>query len=325
MGAEVSFRSALNRALGDALEADSSVFVMGEDVAYAGGAFGVTRGLLDRFGPTRIRDTPLSENAIVGAAVGAALSGLRPVVEIMFMDFVTLAMDAIVNQAAKARFMFGGQFTVPLVIRAAHGGGISAGPQHSQCLEAWFTHVPGLKVVCPGSVEDAYGLLRAAIDDPNPVIFVENKALYGRKGVAPAVWETGKLGKAKIVRPGKDVTLVTYGATVAQGEAAASQLMRGGIEVELIDLRSLQPWDETSVLESLRRTHRLAVCHEAVTAFGIGAEIVARMLELGFDEWDAPPVRIGAPFSPLPFAPNLEKQFLPSTEGIVEALRGLLR
>jgi pyruvate dehydrogenase E1 component beta subunit len=246
------------------------------------------------------------------------------VVEIMFMDFATLAMDALVNQAAKARFMFGGQCSIPMVLRTPHGGGISAGPQHSQCLEAWFAHVPGLKVVCPSTPSDAYALLRAAVADPDPVIFVENKALYATKGELPEPRETGAIGAARLAREGGDVTIVTYGATVRVAESAAETLAREGVGVEIVDLRSLQPWDEGLVLRSLAKTHRLVVLHEAVEAFGVGAEIAARMADLGFDELDAPIVRVGAPFMPVPFARALEQEYAPSAAKVLQAVRRVL-
>lgn len=322
--AELRYVRALNQALSDAMAADPSVIVFGEDIAAAGGPFGVTRGLLESYGADRVRDTPISEATIVGAAVGAAMTGLKPVVEIMFMDFVAIAMDAIVNQAAKARFMFGGQGSVPMVVRLPHGGGVSAGPQHSQCLEAWFAHVPGLKVVCPASVADAYGLMRAAIDDPDPVIMVENKALYARKEDVPDDLPTVEIGKARTARPGTDATIVAYGAAVHTALEAADTLTVEGVEVEVIDLRSLQPWDEAAVLESLSRTHRLVVAHEAVEAFGIGAEIAARMADIGFDELDGPIVRVGAPFMPVPFAKTLEQGYLPDAGRIADAVRKAL-
>jgi acetoin:2,6-dichlorophenolindophenol oxidoreductase subunit beta len=318
---EVRFGQAINRALIDAMTEDSSVVLFGEDVADAGGPFGVTRGLLKKFGAERVRDTPISEATIVGAAVGAAMSGLRPVVEIMFMDFVTLAMDALVNQAAKARFMFGGQVSVPMVVRMPHGGGINAGPQHSQCLEAWLAHVPGLKVVCPSNVADAYALTRAAIDDNDPVVVIENKALYANKGDLPEPPPPVEIGKARIARPGKDVSIVTYGAMVAPSLAAADVLAKEGVDAEVLDLRSLQPWDEAAVLASLSRTHRLVVCHEAVEAFGIGAEIVARLADIGFDDLDGPLVRVGAPFMPPPFAKSLEDWYRPDAGRIVAAVK----
>jgi pyruvate dehydrogenase E1 component beta subunit len=315
---------AINRALAEALAEDPAVILLGEDIGAAGGPFGATRGLQQRFGPDRVRDTPISEAAIMGAAVGAALTGLRPVAEIMFMDFVTLAMDALVNQAAKARFMFGGQRGVPLVLRTPHGGGLSAGPQHSQCLEAWLCHVPGLKVVCPATPADAYALLRSAIADPDPVVVVENKALYAMKGEVPDAPEPAPIGRARIVRPGRDATVVAYGAAVHWATDAASLLAAEGIEAEVLDLRSLQPWDEAAVLESLSRTHRLVVAHEAVEAFGVGAEIAARMADAGFDELDGPILRVGAPFTPVPFARELEAAYRPDAARIAAAVRRTL-
>jgi len=293
-------------------------------VARPGGPFGVTRGLLDKFGPERVRDTPISEAALAGAAVGAALTGLRPIVEIMFMDFVTLAMDALVNQAAKAHFMFGGQGSVPIVVRMPHGGGINAGPQHSQCLEAWLAHVPGLKVVCPATVADAYGLTRTAIADDDPVIVIEHKALYAMKGELSHSPTATQLGRARIAREGQDATIVTYGAMVAVALNAADELEQSGVLTEVIDLRSLQPWDETCVLNSLAKTHRLIICHEAVEAFGVGAEIAARMADAGFDELDGPIVRVGAPFMPPPFAKTLEDWYRPDAAKIVAAVNKTL-
>jgi pyruvate/2-oxoglutarate/acetoin dehydrogenase E1 component len=321
---EVRFGQALNRALAEAMAADPCVVLFGEDVAAAGGPFGVTRGLLDRFGPERVRDAPLSEAAIVGAAIGAAMGGLKPVVEIMFMDFVTLAMDALVNQAAKARFMFGGQCSLPMVVRMPHGGGISAGPQHSQCLEAWLVHVPGLKVVCPATIADAYGLMRAAIADPDPVIVVENKTLYSTKGELPEPPPAVPLGRASVERRGRDLTIVTYGAIRSAALDAARQLAADGVEAEVLDLRSLQPLDEAAVLGSVAKTHRLVIAHEAVEAFGIGAEIAARMADAGFDELDGPIVRVGAPFMPPPFAKELEAWYRPSAGRIIDAARRAL-
>lgn len=322
--AELRFGQAINRALVESMTDDPGVILLGEDIAAAGGPFGVTRGLLDRFGEQRVRDTPISEAAMSMATVGAALSGVKPVLEIMFMDFMTFTMDALVNQAAKARFMFGAQASVPMVVRTPHGGGISAGPQHSQCLEAWFAHVPGLKVVCPSSPADAYGLLKSAIADPDPVVFVENKALYALKGQVPDEPFSLPIGKANVTREGSDVTFVSYGAMVGQALKAAEMLDAQGISAEVIDLRSIQPWDESTVLESLRKTHRLLIAHEAVESFGVGAEIAARMADIGFDELDAPIVRVGAPFVPVPFAPSLEKQYQPSAERIVQAAQKLM-
>jgi len=323
---EMKTMAAVAQALHDAMADDPSVVVMGEDIGAPGGSFKATRGLLEAYGPQRVIDTPISEASIVSAAVGAALSGLRPVVEIMFMDFVTLAMDALVNQAAKARFMFGGQCSVPMVLRTPHGGGLNAGPQHSQCLEAWLAHVPGLKVVCPSNPGDAYALLRTAIRDPDPVVFVEHKGLYGSKGPVDraAVATLGTARIVRIVRPGRDATVVTYGATVAASLEAARQLAAEGVEVEVIDLRSLQPWDRATVLGSLARTHRAVVVHEAVQAFGVGAENAATMADEGFDDLDAPVVRVGAPFMPVPFAKSLEQGYNVGAAGIVAALRRTL-
>lgn len=315
---------AINKALADALEADPAVVLWGEDIANAGGSFKATRGLLDRFGPQRVRDTPISEYSITGAAVGAALTGLKPVVEIMFMDFVTLGMDGIVNQAAKSRFMFGGQASVPMVVRLPHGAGVNAGPQHSQCLEAWFAHMPGLKVVCPATVEDAYALTRAAIDDLDPVILVENKALYGMSADVPDDLAPAQIGEAVIAHGGDDVTLVTYGAMRLQCIKVAQMLGEGGISVEVVDLRSLQPWDKATVLASVAKTHRAVVVHEAVRDFGIGAEIAAVIGEEGFDDLDAPVGRIGAPFMPVPFARSLEDRYVPNPEAIATAVRKTL-
>jgi acetoin:2,6-dichlorophenolindophenol oxidoreductase subunit beta len=311
---------AVNKALADAMEADPTVIVLGEDIAEAGGSFAATRGLLERFGPARVIGTPISEAAITGAAVGAAMSGLKPVVEIMFMDFVTLTMDALVNQAAKARFMFGGQGSVPMVLRTPHGGGMSAGPQHSQCLEAWFAHVPGLKVVVPSDAATAYGLLRAAIDDPDPVVFIEHKGLYAAKAEvaddAPAL----PIGKARIARVGRNATIVAYGAAVGWALDAADALSQKGVEAEVVDLLSLQPWDEAAVLASLAKTHRLVIAHEATEAFGPGAEIAARMAEIGFDELDAPILRVASPFMPVPFAAALEQAYRPNADKVAAAV-----
>lgn len=321
---EMKYFQAANTALRDAMQADPNVVIFGEDVADAGGSFKVTRGLLEAFGPKRVRDTPISESTIVSMAVGAAMSGLKPVVEIMFMDFMTLAMDALVNQAAKAHFMFGGRSHVPMVLRTPHGGGLNAGPQHSQCLEAWLAHVPGLKVVCPSTPADVYGLMRAAIDDADPVIFIEHKALYGTKGQVDTSLMV-PIGKARIAKAGADATIVTYGSTVRMSLAAADALTKDGVSVEVIDLRSVQPWDRDTVYESIARTHRAVVVHEAVQAFGTGAEIAARIGEDVFDELDAPVLRVGAPFMPVPFATSLEKAYQVDAERIAGAIRRVLQ
>ncbi len=322
--AETRFGKAIGKALSDAMGADDSVVLFGEDVAAAGGPFGVTRGLLDKFGKERVRDTPISESAMASAAVGAALTGLRPIFEIMFMDFSTLTMDALVNQAAKARFMFGGQGSVPMVMRTPHGGGISAGPQHSQCLENWMAHIPGLKVVIPATCEDAYGLMRAAIDDPDPVIFIEHKAMYAMKGELADAPEAIRIGEARVAREGSDVTIVSYGQMVHEALAAADTLAGSGVSVEVVDLRSIQPWDKQTVLDSVGKTHHVVVAHEAVQSFGPGAEIAATIADEGFDDLDGPVVRVGAEFMPVPFAKNLEDSYRPNRNSIVAAVQKTL-
>ncbi|MHB1309679.1 MAG: alpha-ketoacid dehydrogenase subunit beta [Limisphaerales bacterium] len=322
--AEIRFGKAVTQALVECMENDSSVIVLGEDIGHGEGSFKVTRGLLKKFGPERVLDTPISEAAIVGAAVGAAMTGLKPVAEIMFMDFITLAMDALVNQASKARFMFGGQCSIPLVVRTTHGGGLNAGPQHSQCLEAWLAHVPGLKVVCPSNPSDAYHLLKAAIADPDPVVFVENKTLYAVSGDFNPGDPPQQIGRARIARAGDDVTIVSYGAAVGTALSAAQTLQGEGISAEVVDLRSLQPWDEEAVFGSVKRTHRLVIVHEAVRSFGVGAEIAARVAEDAFDELDAPVVRVGAPFMPVPFAKSLEKQYIPDAAAVLAGVRKAL-
>lgn len=315
------FAHAINDALDHALATDPTVVLLGEDIANAGGSFAVTRGLVEKYGSDRVVDMPIAENAIAGMAVGLALGGFKPVIEIMFMDFMTLTMDALVNQAAKLHFMFGGQGAVPLVVRTQHGGGLNAGPQHSQCLEAWFAHIPGLKVVIPATHDDAYALMLSAIDDPNPVVFVENKALYPMRGQRSETVAPVPLGKARIARAGTDVTIVTYGAMVHRALEAAETLKAEGVSAEVIDLRTVQPWDEATVLESLSRTHRLVVAHEAVEAFGVGAEIAARMAQVGFDELDGPIVRVGGAFMPVPFGSTLEVGYMPGAAQIVAAVR----
>ncbi|WP_284336434.1 alpha-ketoacid dehydrogenase subunit beta [Comamonas sp. NoAH] len=320
---EMRYVNAVTQALRDSMEQDPQVVVLGEDVAAAGGSFKATRGLLDAFGAERVIDTPISESSITSAAVGMALTGLKPVVEIMFMDFITLSMDALVNQAAKARYMFGGQGSVPMVLRTPHGGGLSAGPQHSQCLEAWLAHIPGLKVVCPSNPQDAYSLLRAAISDPDPVMFIEHKGMYASKGQVDTA-QTARIGEARIARAGCDVTLVTYGSTVPVCLKAAEQLAKEGVEAEVIDLRSIQPWDKAAVLASLAHTHRAVVVHEAVQSYGVGAEIVATIADEGFDELDAPVLRVAAPFMPAPFASSLEQGYVVTVDRVIEAVRKTL-
>jgi pyruvate/2-oxoglutarate/acetoin dehydrogenase E1 component len=318
---ETTYLAAITETLAEAMREDPRVLVLGEDVA-EGGPWGATAGLAEEFGPERIRNTPISEAAIAGIAIGAAQSGLRPVVEIMFVDFVTLALDQLVNQAAKAHFMSGGQLSVPLVLRTQGGAGQRGGAQHSQSLEAWLTHVPGLKVVMPSTAADAAGLLRAAIADPNPVVYVENKTLYFRRETA----ERGDvpIGRAKVIRPGRDVTVVALSRLVQESLAAAEELAAEGIEVEVIDPRTLVPLDLETIVESLSRTHRLVIAHEAVVHGGVGGEITAQVQAAAFDELDAPIVRVGAPFVPIPFSPPLEDAYLPGRAEVASAVRSTL-
>ena len=287
-----------------------------------GGAFSGTKGLLETYGERRVRDTPISESAIIGLAVGAAIKGLRPVAEIMFSDFLTLCMDQIVNQLAKTRYMFGGLFNAPVVIRSPGGGGLNAGPQHSQCLEAWFAHVPGLKVVMPATPYDVKGLLKSAIRDDNPVLFLENKALYALKGEIPEEEYLVPIGKADVKRPGNDVTVVAASRMVHQSLAAAETLAKEGIDVEVIDLRTISPLDKEAIFTSVEKTSRLVVAHEAVKSFGIGAEISALVCEEMIDHLDAPVVRVGAPYVPVPF--NLESLYLPNAEDVVKAVKKVM-
>jgi pyruvate dehydrogenase E1 component beta subunit len=323
MSTETTTLEAIRTTLADAMRADERVVVLGEDVA-EGGPWGATAGLADEFGAERVRNTPISEAAICGVAVGLAQSGLRPVVEVMFVDFVTLALDQLVNQAAKAHFMSGGQLTVPLVLRTQGGAGQRGGAQHSQSLEAWLTHVPGLKVVRPSTAADAAGLLRAAIAEPNPVVFVENKTLYFRREAVPNGAPEVPLGRARIARRGRDVTVVAVSRLVPEALAAAEELAEKGIEVEVIDPRTLVPLDLESIVESVARTHRVVVAHEAVAHGGFGSEVVAQVQSTAFDELDAPIERVGAPFAPVPFSPPLEDAYLPGRSEIATAVRSLL-
>jgi 2-oxoisovalerate dehydrogenase E1 component len=321
---ELSFTQALNEAMYQEMERDPSVFLMGEDVAQTGGIFQTTQGLLAAFGEERVRDTPIAEASFCGAGVGAAIAGMRPIVEVQIFDFVTLMMDMIVNQAAKFRFMLGGKPTVPLVIRGPQGGGIRMAAQHSQSLEAWFTHVPGLVVIAPSTPYDAKGLLTAAIRDDNPVIFLEHKMLYlGAKGPVPEEPYAIPIGKADIKRPGKDVTVVATQMMVSRSLAAAQQLEREGIDVEVIDPRTLRPLDEETLLASLRKTHRLVIAHEACKKGGFGAEVAAMATEQAFDELDAPIVRVGGLDVPIPYSDALERAVIPSQERIAAAIRSL--
>lgn len=320
---EQTFIEILRRALDEELSRDASVYLLGEDVA-AGGAFGVTRGLADKFGAQRVRNTPISEAAITGVATGAALCGLKPVLEIMFIDFATLAMDTLVNQTAKYRYMSGGQLAVPLVVRTQAGAAGGAAAQHSQSLESWFMHVPGLVVVAPSSPAEAYGLLKSAIRLGEPVLFVEHKRLYTMKESLVDGAELPPIGLARIARAGTDVTLIAYSAMVRSAIDAAQKLSRSGISAEVIDLRTLVPLDMATIADSVARTHRVVIAHEAVLNGGAGAEIAARIGTELFDELDAPVTRVGCPFAPIPFAPELEEALLPRSDDIVTAVRNLL-
>jgi pyruvate dehydrogenase E1 component beta subunit len=319
---ETRYIRAITEALNEEMARDEDVFVIGEDVGGPGGAFSATKGLLETYGERRVRDTPISESAIVGVAIGAAIRGLRPVVEIMFADFLAVCMDQIVNQLAKMRYMFGGMYKLPVVIRTPCGGGLNAGPQHSQCLEAWFAHVPGLKVVMPATAHDAKGLLKSAIRDDNPVLFIEHKALYALKGEIPEEEFLVPLGKAEVRKVGKDVTVVATSRMVHEALAAANVLSEGGIDVEVIDLRTISPLDRETILQSVEKTSRLVVAHEAVKAFGVGAEVAAMVCEEMIDRLSAPVARIGAPFVPAPF--NLENLYLPNSDDVVKAVRKVM-
>ncbi|MFE2881485.1 pyruvate dehydrogenase complex E1 component subunit beta [Streptomyces sp. NPDC059272] len=316
------FRSmdAVRLALEHELAADPAVFVAGIDVGAGGNVFGLTRGLAQAF-PGRVRDTPISESAVVGTAVGAAMAGMKPVVEIMYMDFIGVCLDMLLNQAAKLRFMTGGRASMPLVVRTQFGAGRSSGSQHSQSLEAILAHIPGLTVVMPSNPADTYGLLRAAIQDPNPVVFVENRLQYGLKGPRPPADHLIPLGKAKVVREGTDITLVSWSRMVQDALAAAELLAGEGIGVEVIDLRTIAPLDRETVLASLAKTNRLVIAHEAVRDFGVGAELAAMAVDEGFWHLDAPVTRVAPPPVPAPYAPSLERVWLPSRDTIAETLR----
>jgi len=321
---ELTYAEALRDALRGELARDERVLVFGEDIAQHGGAFQVTAGLYAEFGPTRVRNTPISELGIVGMAVGAALTGLRPVVELMYVDFSGLAMDQVVNQAAQNRFMFGGQASVPMVLRTQGGSGRGNAAQHSKSLEAWFTHVAGLKVVMPSTPADAKGLLAAAIRDDDPVIFIEHKLLYRSKGPVPEGEHLVPLGVADVKRPGRDLTIVTWSRETLFALEAATQLANDGIEAEVIDLRTLVPLDRERVLGSVRRTHRALVVHEAVRRGGYGAEIAATIAEEAFDDLDAPPKRLGGLETPIPYAAHLERAVVPQVDDIVRVAKELV-
>jgi acetoin:2,6-dichlorophenolindophenol oxidoreductase subunit beta len=300
---------------------DENVFIMGEDIAEMGGSMGVTQGMLDEFGAERVRNTPISEMALVGAAIGAAMQGMRPVAEVMYEDFLTLAAEQIVNQAAKHRYMSGGQLKVPLTVRTQGGAGWSPGAQHAQQLEAWFAHIPGLKVVFASTPTDVRGLLWSAIYDDNPVIFFEHRTLYGLKEEVPDELEPIELGKARVHRQGNDVTVVAIGRLVHEALAAAEQAEGEGISVEVVDPRTLLPLDEEAIVDSVKKTNRCVVAHEAVTRMGFGAEIAAVVQHQAFDYLDAPVERVGAKFTPLPFAPVMEEYVVPHAADVLAAVK----
>jgi pyruvate dehydrogenase E1 component beta subunit len=318
---ELTYLGACNEALHQIMAEDPDVFCAGEDVGANGGVFGSFGGLQAKYGELRAVDTPISEQAIVGLGIGAAVAGLRPVVDLMFMDFIMVAMDQIANQAAKLKYMFGGNTTLPLTITTNAGAGLSAAAQHSQSLEAMLCHVPGLKVVMPSNAHDAKGLLVASIRDDNPVVYAKQKTLFGVKGPCPEELFEVPLGVANVSRPGSDVTIVTYGRMVGESLKAASRLADEGVDVEVIDLRTLQPMDTETVIASVKRTNHCVVVHEAVRFAGLGAEIASQIQEHAFDYLDAPVGRIAAPFAPVPFSPALEGEYVPNAKRIAEGVR----
>jgi 2-oxoisovalerate dehydrogenase E1 component beta subunit len=320
--AEITYLQAIRDALWEELERDEDVFLLGEDIGVYGGAFKITEGFFEHFGPKRVLDTPMAETAIAGAAIGAALMGMRPVAEMQFADFISCAFDQLVNFAATNHYRWGEP--VPIVVRAPSGGGLRAGPFHSQNPEAWFVHTPGLKVVAPATSYDAKGLLKAAIRDDNPVIYFENKYLYRHeKGEVPQGEYTVPIGVADVKRQGEDVTLIAYGAMVRESLAAAEELALEGIDVEVVDLRSLKPFDRETVLASARKTGKIAIAHEAYRTCGLGGELAALISEEAFEWLDAPLVRITAPDTPVPYSPPLEDAFRPDAGKIAAALRDL--
>jgi len=323
----INFTQAINMALDEAMANDPKVFLLGEDIADAqgGGVFTATKGLSTKYGVERVRSTPISEQAIMGAAVGAAIAGYRPVAEIMLMNFITVAMDQVVNHAAKLRFMSGGQTSVALTIRTSTGAGVGFGGQHSDMLEAWFAHVPGMKVVTASNPADAKGLLLSCIEDPDPCLFIENTAAYGQSGPAPEPGYKVPLGKAAVAREGVDVTVIGYGQVIGHALAVAEALEKDGISVEVLDLRTIAPFDEATVLTSVAKTKRAVVVHEAVRKFGVGAEISSLIHEHLFDTLKAPVGRVGSAYSPVPFSPALEKAFLYNRADIEAAIRKTLR
>ena len=317
---EQTYLEAIRAGLEEEMRRDSSVYVFGEDIAL-GGPFGVTKGLAEEFGVNRMVNTPISEGTVMGLAIGAATAGLRPIVEIMFIDFITLAMDQLVNHAAKLHYMSGGQLRIPLTVRVQCGVSGAMGAHHSQSLESWLAHVPGLKVVMPANPADAKGLIKSAIRDDNPVVFVEHRGLYWSKGKVPDDDHTVQIGQAAVLRRGEHLTIVALSSMVGPALAAADELAKEGISVELIDPRTISPLDVETIAQSVKKTSRLIIVHEAVEQGGIGAEIVARIQQEVFFYLDSPIIRVAAPFAPVPAAPILEKQFLPGKERIVNAAR----
>jgi pyruvate/2-oxoglutarate/acetoin dehydrogenase E1 component len=323
---EITYAEALREAMSEEMRRDPDVFLMGEDVGVYGGAFGVSRGMVQEFGEERVRDTPISEGAITGCAAGAAMTGMRPIVEIMFSDFITIAMDQLVNQAAKARYQFGGQTSVPMVLRAAGGSGTGAAEQHSQSVEAWVANVPGLKVVIPSTPYDAKGLLKAAIRDDDPVVFLEQKLLYRTKGPVPEEDFIVPLGCADLKREGRHVSLVTYGRMVQRCLAAANTVASDGIEAEVLDIRTLVPLDREAVVATARKTGRVVIVHEACQTGGFGGEVSALIADSeAFFYLDAPIRRLGGADVPIPYNPHLEAGVVPTEERIVQAIRDLMR
>lgn len=318
---KLSYGHAFREAVFQEMSANPDVFVAGEDVGAFGGVFHTFDGLQKEFGEDRVVDTPISEQAIIGLGLGAAVSGLRPIVDLMFMDFICVAMDQIVNQVAKIKYMFGGAATVPLTITTTGGAGVSASAQHSQSLEAILCHIPGLKVVYPSNAYDMKGLMTACIREDNPTVMVKHKRLFGSSTLVPEEPYTVPLGKAATVRAGTDVTVVTYGRMVTEALSAADTLAAEGIECEVIDPRTLQPFDIDTVVESVRRTNRVVIVHEAVRFGGLGAEIAAQIQEIAFDYLDAPIGRVAAPFSPVPYSPVLEQLYIPDSQRIADGIR----
>jgi pyruvate dehydrogenase E1 component beta subunit len=324
MTRQITYVKAFNESLMQVMAEDSDVVVIGEDVAHYGGVFHAFEGLLNAYGEKRVIDTPISEMGFIGMGVGAAARGLRPVVDLMFFDFIGVALDQLYNQAAKLKFMFGGDVSVPLTLTTAGGAGLSAGPQHSQSLEAWLAHVPGLKVALPSSPHDVKGLMVAAVRDDNPTVVVLNKRMLGTKGEVPENIYEIPFGQANTVRSGEDVTIIAVGRMVPESVAAAEKLTDDGINAEVIDVRTVQPLDSETILQSVRRTNRAVVVHEAVTFGGIGAEISSQIQEEAFDYLDAPVGRVGAPFAPVPFSPALEKSYVPDAQRIAAEARRIL-